>query len=343
MAVAALLQRTGRVSYEVLEKAADVGEPWLKGRYERLHLHTDRFVTTLPYVDWPSFTSWFPSRVEFANYLRGYWRQLGLNVRFNTAVERVERHGDSWSVTLQSGERRTCRHVVVAVGQSNRPNDAPLPQEKGFAGTVMHSAAFTNGAAYAGKRALVVGFGNSAQDIALDLALSGAKVDVAVRNPIAQIERDVAHVLPALSVSMALGAVFLPLRALDWIGAKLSLLPAPPGLTNVKAPKMFTGIANNKPPVIDIGLHRLLMSGEVKAIPPPTSWQGYEVVVKCTGYLPVAGMGLEKHLRDDGVLPPVCADGNLYFVGWNDKVGRVRHMTLDGVTVRDSILASLRK
>ena len=63
------------------------------------------------------------------------------------------------------------------------------PYAEGYKGALMHSAAWRGSEAYRGKRALVVGFGNSGSEIALDLWEHGANVSVLVRSPIHLVPR----------------------------------------------------------------------------------------------------------------------------------------------------------
>ncbi|NCY26686.1 MAG: hypothetical protein EBX37_18210, partial [Alphaproteobacteria bacterium] len=50
-----------------------------------------------------------------------------------------------------------------------------------FRGTVMHSGAYTEGSAWKGRPALVLGSGNSGHDVAHDLHASGASVSIVQR------------------------------------------------------------------------------------------------------------------------------------------------------------------
>ena len=83
-----------------------------------------------------------------------------------------------WSVVLRraDGSTRTMhpRHVVMATGVSGIPNLPDIPGLKNFAGTVLHSSRYDDGEDWKGKRALVIGTGNSGHDIAQDLHSSGA-------------------------------------------------------------------------------------------------------------------------------------------------------------------------
>jgi putative flavoprotein involved in K+ transport len=92
-----------------------------------------------------------------------------------------------WTVTLRradGGERVLHpRHVVLATGVSGtEPNVPVLPGADRFRGTLCHSSAFGGGAEYAGRRAVVVGSGNSAHDIAQELCEHGAEVTMVQRS-----------------------------------------------------------------------------------------------------------------------------------------------------------------
>ena len=75
------------------------------------------------------------------------------------------------------------RHVVLADGLFNRPHRLNLRGQAEFGGDVLHSSEYKTGAPYAGKKVLVVGFGNSGMEQALDLVEHGADVTVAYRSP----------------------------------------------------------------------------------------------------------------------------------------------------------------
>jgi putative flavoprotein involved in K+ transport len=74
------------------------------------------------------------------------------------------------------------RHVVMATGVSGIPNVPEIPTLKNFAGSVLHSSQYGDGESWQGKRAIVIGTGNSGHDIAQDLYSSGAEVTLVQRS-----------------------------------------------------------------------------------------------------------------------------------------------------------------
>jgi putative flavoprotein involved in K+ transport len=73
--------------------------------------------------------------------------------------------------------------VIAATGGFRRPHRPPLQGLEHFTGTVLHSSQYRAPNAFAGRRVVVVGAGNSAVQIAADLA-SVARVTLATRAPL---------------------------------------------------------------------------------------------------------------------------------------------------------------
>jgi putative flavoprotein involved in K+ transport len=94
--------------------------------------------------------------------------------------------GDArWTARLKraDGTERMMRpaHIVLATSQVGVPNIPYIPGFDAFGGTVIHSSGFAGGAAWAGRRALVIGTGTSAHDIAQELHAFGAEATMVQR------------------------------------------------------------------------------------------------------------------------------------------------------------------
>ncbi|MFL6792878.1 MAG: NAD(P)-binding domain-containing protein, partial [Bradyrhizobium sp.] len=118
-----------------------------------------------------------------------YVESLELNFWTETEFEggSYDEKEGRWTVTLRraDGGKRTLhpRHVVLATGVSGIPNVPDIPSLKNFAGKVLHSSQYDDGENWKGKRAIVIGTGNSGHDIAQDLYSSGAEVTLVQRSP----------------------------------------------------------------------------------------------------------------------------------------------------------------
>jgi cation diffusion facilitator CzcD-associated flavoprotein CzcO len=192
----AMTMRAAGLKVVVLEKSATVGSSWRR-HYDRLHLHTDRDHSGLPGLPMPREFPTYPSRAQLVDYLQAYATHFDLKPVFNTDVRRVVQDGARWLVET-SGETIDAPIVVVATGMAHAPYRPSWPGMETFGGSIIHSSDYRSPAAFAGKRVLVVGFGNSGGEIALDLAQSGIDVAVAVRGPVQIIPRDLLGI-PILS------------------------------------------------------------------------------------------------------------------------------------------------
>ncbi|EDM79267.1 hypothetical protein PPSIR1_03983 [Plesiocystis pacifica SIR-1] len=186
LATAAALKTYATPSFAVFEAGGGPGHFWT-GNYDRIHLHS-------PWHDLPadgglgaSFPM-FKARAEVLRYLGAYAEHHALtpHIWTQTPVTQLSRDGSErhpWRIVSAKGEH-LARHLVVATGALRVPWEPELAGRKDFTGVVTHSRAYRNAKPYAGKRAVVVGSGNSAAEIALDLAQGGASsVTLLVKGP----------------------------------------------------------------------------------------------------------------------------------------------------------------
>ena len=84
LATAACLRRAGSEA-AILERGAGVGAVWRR-HYERLHLHTDKRNSALPYLPFPAHYPRYPSRDLVVEYLERYAEHFQLAPRFGAEV-----------------------------------------------------------------------------------------------------------------------------------------------------------------------------------------------------------------------------------------------------------------
>ena len=187
LATAAALMARG-LTVAILEKSDAVGAVWRR-HYDRLCLHTDRGHSGLPGLSMPSAFGRYPSRAQVVEYLENYAAKFDLKPVFNAPVRAVRRDGRGWRA--EAGENsRSAPIVVVATGWADYPYAPKWPGMERFDGPILHSSVYRNPAPFEGKRVLVVGFGNSGGEIALDLAEAGVDVTLSVRGPVNIVPRD---------------------------------------------------------------------------------------------------------------------------------------------------------
>lgn len=187
LAVAATLAQRAQ-GCVVLERADSVGASWQR-RYDSLRLHTARWLSGLPGAPIPRRYGQWVGRDDFVAYLREYAEKFGVRPAFGVDVQRIDRVDGTWRIETSGGDR-TASTVVVATGYSRVPFLPDWPGRDTFTQPLLHSADYREPSAYRGGHVLVVGAGNSAAEIAVDLAQAGARVDLSVRTPPNIVRRD---------------------------------------------------------------------------------------------------------------------------------------------------------
>jgi putative flavoprotein involved in K+ transport len=172
----------------IVDREARVGDNW-RNRYHALTLHNQVQVNHLPYMPFPPNWPTYIPKDKLANWFEAYVDAMELNYWTSTdfAGGTYDEAKGRWSVALRrpDGTTRTIHpnHVVLATGVSGIANWPDIPTLKNFSGTVLHSSQYDDGESWKGKRAIVIGTGNSGHDIAQDLYSSGADVTLVQRSP----------------------------------------------------------------------------------------------------------------------------------------------------------------
>ncbi len=304
---AALSLRDRGIEPMIVERATDVASSW-RTRYDRLKLNTGRQSSHLPGRQYPRGTPTFPSRDQFVDHLERHAR--GLQVRFSTAVERIDHRPPGWRLTTSAGVI-DARHVVVATGFEHTPYVPEWPGAQGFTGELLHSSQYRDPTRYLRKRVLVVGAGSSGMEIAHDLATGGAaKVWLAVRKPPNIFLRTGPLGLPGDAIGTLL--YHLPQRVADKI-ARAARLRAIGDLTELGLPTPdegpFTRLHRRgvAPAIIDVEVVDAIKDGRIEVVKTPQSFHGNTVSV-------VGG----TRLQPDTV---ICATG--YLRGLGSMVGHL--------------------
>jgi len=353
LASAAMLKRRG-LEPVVVERGPEVGWSW-RGRYDRLQLHTVRWLSGLPGHRIPRRYGKWPSRERVCDYLRDYAERHALDVRCGVEAQYVERAGDGWRVETTDGSFEA-PHVVIATGYNARPLLPEWPGSDGFPGTLIHSSEYRNPEPFRGKDVVVVGAGNSAAEIALDLAEGGAAdVKLSVRTPPHIVRRDTLG-LPSQAVGILLTK--LPPRWITpisvWLRRRTIPDLAPYGLPIPDEPPGVTFMRKWMLPILDIGIVAAIRSGSVRVVPAVERFEGNEVVLADGSRLApdavVAGTGFRPALEplvghldvlDDRGRPtaPTPLPG-LHFVGFTVTLGGLlRGIGIEARRLADSVAA----
>ncbi|MCG2627269.1 NAD(P)/FAD-dependent oxidoreductase [Bradyrhizobium sp. WYCCWR 13023] len=187
LAIAARLKQL-QIDTLIVDRGARIGDTWRK-RYHALTLHNQVQVNHMPYMPFPPSWPTYIPKDKLANWFEAYVDAMELNFWTGAEFEggAYDEAGDHWTVTLRraDGSERTMhpRHVIMATGVSGIANIPDIPTLDRFKGTLLHSSRYEDGENWTGKRAIVIGTGNSGHDIAQDLYSSGAEVTLVQRSP----------------------------------------------------------------------------------------------------------------------------------------------------------------
>jgi len=213
------------VPFDCFERGERVGGLWAHGSlqgnptaYRSLRINTSRARTQLADHPMPADYPDFPDHREIASYLESYAERFGLleRIRLETEVSSARRRADGiWEVELEGGETLLYDALVVANGHHSEPlwPQPPIPGE--FAGVQIHAGEYDVPEPFAGKRVVVVGLGNSALDIAVDLGPVAGSTFLAARRG--------AHILPHRLMDMPADQIELlpPAWLPSWLRARL--------------------------------------------------------------------------------------------------------------------------
>ena len=246
------------IEHVVLERGAQVGETWAN-LYDSLVLHTGKHLSALPGLPFPRSTPLFPTRREFLEYLHHYQERFRLPVATGQDVAHVEPAAEGWRVHVAGGAGHCARALVVATGIVSNPHVPSIAGRERFRGRIGHSVEYRRPDGYAGRRVLIVGIGNSAGEIAVELARNGAHVVVCARSGRRAVPRDLAGI-PIQYFAVALAA--LPRRGQRAVTAAISNLSERMRGAPVLPPPAETACADV--PLIGLHLVDALRAGTIR-------------------------------------------------------------------------------
>ncbi|MGW5387129.1 flavin-containing monooxygenase [Nocardia sp. NPDC003963] len=177
---AAFALRDSGFDPQILEAGSDTAGSWPQ-YYESLRLFTPAWMNALPGLPFPGDPYRYPGRDEVAGYLRACAAEVDGEIHPGRRVGSVTRANGGYRVQTTTGAEYTAPVVVSATGSFGEPHRPPLPGP-GYTGEVLHAADYRSPAPFAGHRIVVVGSGNSAVQIAVELA-AVAQVTLAARTP----------------------------------------------------------------------------------------------------------------------------------------------------------------
>jgi len=306
LACYAALKHKGREA-RILERSPNVASRW-RGHYDRLHLHTDKNASSLPFKTMPGDYPKYPSRDQVVAYMEDYAREHNAHVEFNTEVERARRVEGKWKIDTVDGRIYMADNLIVSTGKTNKPRIVSKPGLQTFRGKVIHSCEYKNGSEFSSKNVLVIGFGNSACEIAMCLHEHGARPVLSVRSPVNVVPRDILGI-PALSIGKLTSRLApkvsdrLNKPIINFLYGDIEKY----GLRKLPYGPVEQIRVHGRIPLLDIGTIDLIRSGDITVRPDIRMIEGssiefvdgtsasFDAIVMATGYK----HGLEKFIELD--------------------------------------------
>lgn len=319
----------------ILDKDTEVGGTWAR-RYARLHLHSVRSYSGLAHYPLPrTWPKWVP-KDRFVLYLKAYAAHFHLNWIGNTIVRRVRQDAEGgWLIETNQDVWRS-KIAVIAAGHYGTPVVPDWPGRDDYSGQLLHSIDYRTGRAFAGKRVLVVGSGNSGTEIACDLAEQGAAfVANSIRTPPPVAPREFLGT-PVQVFGITMSA--LPSSIADRISEVIARIAIGDLSPYEVRPAAWQPFSASKVPIIDVGWVKEVKKGSVQLRPGVARLtatgviyddgqaEDFEVIVAATGFktgLPdlvdVPGLLDERGYPRVPSGQPTSARG-LYFMGYTESV-----------------------
>ena len=323
-----------QIPYILIEQSDTTVNAW-RNHYDRVHLHTIKRFSYLPYREFPEEYPLYVPREKLVEYYDNYCKDFEIQPVTNQEAISVKKTGKGWETQTKDGNIYLSQNVIVCTGYNRVVNVPVWPGMENFQGIIWHSREYRNGSPFKGKKVLVVGMGNTGAELAIDLHEHGAIPFLSVRGPVNITLRDL-NGRPTQLTAIQLQK--LPTWMGDWIGKQLSRL-AVGNLEKYGIPQSTMAPAKQlrlygKTPVIDVGTIKLIKEGKVKVLPVIQSFtqtgiiftdnreESFDAVILATGYHPK----VEEFIEDTtGIFNELGLPGDvsfeqhpgLYFLGFD--------------------------
>jgi putative flavoprotein involved in K+ transport len=162
------LTRRTELNVQVLDAAPEIGMSWAS-RWDSLELFTPRRFSGLPGLRFPAGARNYPSKDEMAAYLRRYAARFALPVEMGTTIRSLRATTSGFEAATEEGSV-TADQVVVATGPYDRPHIPAAAADLASTVHQLHSSRYCRPTDIPPGSVHVIGGGNSAAQLACELA-----------------------------------------------------------------------------------------------------------------------------------------------------------------------------
>lgn len=274
------------IDFDCFEKGSGIGGNWrysndngMSSAYRSLHINTNREVMSYADYPMPEHYAMFPHHTEIIKYFENYVDHFNLKpfIKFNTSVENVEKNEEGgYNVTTSDGKTSHYQSVIVANGHHWNPR-FPEPAIIGqFTGESIHVHNYRTPEILEGKSIVILGFGNSAVDVACEAARLHTCKQVTIAT------RSGAYIVPNWIWSIPFDKLANPLTsklplAIQRILLKITLWLARGNQEDFGVPKPNRPILSEHP-TLSQDLLNLCGRGLIKIKPNIKSFEGSKII-----------------------------------------------------------------
>ncbi|MFC5648852.1 flavin-containing monooxygenase [Paenibacillus solisilvae] len=169
-------------NFLILEASEEAAGSWPK-YYDSLKLFSPAKYSSLPGMPFPSPGDRYPGRDEVVQYLKRYASHNKLPIAYHSQVKHIGRESGVFEVNTAAGESYRSRTIICATGSFSRPFIPHIDAQSDYLGRVIHSSEYLSPDSFTGQSVIVVGRGNSAVQIAMELSET-AETTLAVRDQV---------------------------------------------------------------------------------------------------------------------------------------------------------------
>ncbi|RED76040.1 flavin-containing monooxygenase [Cohnella phaseoli] len=166
----------------ILEASDEVGGSWPR-YYDSLKLFSPARFSSMPGLKFPGQTNDYPRRDEVIRYLRDYRTKFQLPVRASQRVTSIEKGAEGFTIHTLGGDTFRAKTIINATGSFHNPYTPVIPGHDTFRGRFLHSSQYRNTEPFRNQRVIIVGRGNSAVQIGVELS-EVSQTTLAVLQPI---------------------------------------------------------------------------------------------------------------------------------------------------------------
>ncbi len=268
----------------VFEKNHDLGGNWLYSEtaghssiYETTHIISSKRLSQFEDFPMPAHYPDYPSHKQLLQYFRAYAQHYAVtpHIRFGTTVTAVQQTDNNrWQVIFEDKDGAHVGNYDVLFVANGHHWDPLWPEYPGqFNGQILHARQYKKANIFAGRRVLVVGAGNSACDIAVEISRVAEKVSISHRSG--------QHIVPKFIFGKPTDVAFhiirwLPLRLksrlASWV---IRMLQGRYSKYHLADPSSNPLV---KHPTINSELLYFIRHGKIAPLPAITSYQGNQVL-----------------------------------------------------------------